>query len=279
MEIKKLTNSIFLGILVGRRRFNFMKKGVIFVGLVVFMFMAVVENAQAERNYVIIKKKINLPGKKISITFKRGKHWLHSLRLFSFISVKNPPQIAIWLEDMDNHYLETLYVTKRSATQNWRRAPGDKEQTIRRDEALPVWSHRRGIKAEDGSYMPDRLHPLPDAVTSATPKHDFVLQTKSTYLTNKVVLFVELNSSCDFNEFYTKDASVDSKFYSGGAWGSGQPSLIYKAVLDPASKEPQNLVLVGHGHPAGKDGTIDPDVSTITTALDIVHSISVEIQE
>ena len=33
------------------------------------------------------------------ITLQKGESWLHAIPLFLGISRKNPPQIAIWLED------------------------------------------------------------------------------------------------------------------------------------------------------------------------------------
>lgn len=37
----------------------------------------------------------------LKITLQKGESWLHDFPLFLGISRKNPPQIAIWLEDKD----------------------------------------------------------------------------------------------------------------------------------------------------------------------------------
>ena len=58
---------------------------------------------------------------------------------FLGISRKNPPQIAIWLEDKDGNYLSTVYVTHKIATQSWLMAGKN-----RRKEALPHWCYSRG---------------------------------------------------------------------------------------------------------------------------------------
>jgi hypothetical protein len=39
------------------------------------------------------------------------------------------------------------------------------------------------------------------------------------------------------------------------------------------------LDLVGHGHVSGRDGKIDPDVSHMTTGLQIVDRVVVEVRK
>ena len=51
----------------------------------------------------------------LKITLEKGESWLHDFPLFLGINKKNPPQIAIWLEDRDGNYLSTVYVTHKLA--------------------------------------------------------------------------------------------------------------------------------------------------------------------
>ena len=71
----------------------------------------------------------------LKISIEKGEEWLHKFPLFLGINKKNPPQIAIWTEDMKGHYLSTVYVTHKIATQSWQFSGGN-----RRKEALPHWS-------------------------------------------------------------------------------------------------------------------------------------------
>lgn len=87
----------------------------------------------------------------LKISIEKGEEWLHNFPLFLGINIKNPPQIAIWTEDMEGNYLSTVYVTHKIATQSWQ-ASGDN----RRKEALPHWCYQRGIQYEDGLYLPSK---------------------------------------------------------------------------------------------------------------------------
>ena len=50
----------------------------------------------------------------LKISIEKGEEWLHNFPLFLGINIKNPPQIAIWTEDMEGNYLSTVYVTHLS---------------------------------------------------------------------------------------------------------------------------------------------------------------------
>jgi hypothetical protein len=59
---------------------------------------------------------------------------------------------------------------------------------------------------------------------------------------------------------------------------SSQPSLVYSAIIDPGSSGKEFILNpVGHGHYSGLDGSLDPDLSTLTTGLEIAKSIIVKI--
>lgn len=51
----------------------------------------------------------------VKVHIEQGEQWLHDFPLFLGINKKNPPQIAIWLEDTQGNYLSTVYVTHKIA--------------------------------------------------------------------------------------------------------------------------------------------------------------------
>ena len=104
----------------------------------------------------------------------QGSEWLHDFPLFLGIKKKNPPQIAIWLEDTQGNYLSTLYVTHKIATQTWQASGGN-----RRKEALPHWCYSRGVKYTDGLYLPTKNQPLVDGLSGATPQGSLVVNRLS----------------------------------------------------------------------------------------------------
>ncbi len=183
----------------------------------------------------VITTRPDAVGRQISVRFEAGAHYKHPLKINRIITIKTTPQIAVWIEDTDGLYIDTLYVTKRAGTQAWRTSPDLPAESIRRPESLPLWSHKRGVVYPDGLFMPTRDNPLTDAVTAASPKGDFHLTTKTPQDLLKFVVLAEINNSADFNDAYPADAQPGTPSYSGGSWGSGQPSVVYAATVDLAS--------------------------------------------
>jgi len=192
----------------------------------------------------------------------------------------NHPLMAVWIEDTNHHYLQTLYVSRSIATGIYPKkitdagawAPGEQ----RRPAALPVWSHAYGYVSTDGLFLPDPAHPVPDAYTGATPQGDFELRAKTEKGTPKIVdLYFEINQSWDWNETWHNSAFPGDNEYATSA----QPSLVYHARIALLSGTgPYWLEPNGHGHPSGKDGKTYSDLSTFTTALQIAKKITVVIK-
>jgi hypothetical protein len=207
-------------------------------------------------------------GGDLKITIEEGEHWLHDFPLFLGIKVKNPPQFAVWIEDMDGHYLTTIFATKRIATQGWRASKGN-----RRKEALPHWSYSRGVQYPDGLYLPTKEDPLPDAVTGATPKSGIELKFSPIENRQKFIIKAEFNHSVDCNDYFPEDVPGREKDMNG------QPAVIYSALIDLSyEKNIYEMNLVGCSSPDGNDGDIHSGLlSKLTTAKTIVSRISVVI--
>jgi hypothetical protein len=221
-----------------------------------------------------------IDGVPLVMTVEAGEHYLHTMRIMPLVNVRNAPQMAAWTETRSGEFVETLFVTGRIARQEWRGAPGDSTpaEEIRRAEALPVWAHARNAGSDATMLLPTREAPAPDAVTAATPKRGFDVRTSVTDELESVVVYFEVNASTDFNAAYPKDARPGAAGYSGGEWGSGQPSLVYRGIVTPARPDTRvELELVGHGSPDGSDGEIHGDLGGITTALQIVDSVVVNV--
>ena len=116
------------------------------------------------------KKLVEYEKGSVEIVVERGDAWLHDFPLFLGIKRKNPPQIAVWIEDAQGRYLSTVYASSKIATQSWLAAGGN-----RRREALPHWCHSRGVQYADGLYLPTKSEPLADGISGATPRGSFDL--------------------------------------------------------------------------------------------------------
>lgn len=210
----------------------------------------------------------------VKVCIEQGDEWLHDFPLFLGIKKKNPPQVAIWLEDTEGKYLSTVYVTHKIATQSWQASGGN-----RRKESLPHWCYSRGVKYEDGLYLPTSETPLTDGVTGATPQGSFDVKLSPTTTLKEFVVKIEINHSTDFNEHYPKSAKEGEDNYSGGEKGSGQPAVVYAANVDLSSgKKEIEAILLGHSSADGRSGNISEELSELTTALHIIKRITIRIQ-
>lgn len=126
----------------------------------------------------------------VKICIEQGEQWLHDFPLFLGINKKNPPQIAIWLEDTQGNYLSTVYVTHKIATQSWQASGGN-----RRKEALPHWCYSRGVKYDDGLYLPTKKEPLIDGISGATPHESFNIKLNPATALKKFVVKIEILNS------------------------------------------------------------------------------------
>lgn len=210
----------------------------------------------------------DITGKKIIISFEKG------------IS-HNHPLMACWTEDTNGKYLQTIYVAKSLATGIFNHAYQKEgkwlEGEVSRPAALPYWAHKYGTKNAKGDYIPTVAKPLPDAVTSATPKSNFKIISKLKDIENfqKINIFFEINQSWDWNQYWSNDKFPDDENYKT----SSQPAVIYKATIDVTKTGVDyEMKIIGHSHYSGKDGNLYPDLSTLTTAVQIVKSIKVVIE-
>jgi hypothetical protein len=206
-------------------------------------------------------------GQEIIIDLSRGESFYY-------------PLFSIWLEDMDGKYIQTLYVARSVATGIFEYARQENNKWIkaqkRAPQTLPYWAHKRGIKAADGLFIPDEQTAVPDAYTGATPVTGFVLTSHADNpLTGKFKVMLEINQNWDWNEYWTNNKYPGDVNYT---W-SCQPAVVYETIIDLESADDlYQMKPVGHSHYSGKTGELFPDLSTLTTALQIADSIIVKVR-
>lgn len=202
----------------------------------------------------------------LQIQFQRGRYHNHPLMVF-------------WIEDEGGKYLRTLYVSHtigkgvfrygESETGFW--MPGE----IQRPASLPYWAHKRGIRNEFGNYIPSPKMPVSDAITGPTPKGNFLLKTNTGEpLPKAFVLKMEINQTWDFNEYWTNGKYPGNDEYIT----SCQPAVVYEAKIDQKSSLSEvSMNPIGHSHFDGSDGSLNTDLSTLTTALEIVSEVKIKV--
>lgn len=206
----------------------------------------------------------------VSISLVPGAAYIHKVR-FGLFSLSLPPQIAMWVETDDGRFVDTIYVSGKAAGDRWSASGGS-----RRPESLPVWSHARRVAAADGGFMPDKAHPLPDAVSGATAKAAFAKTwaVPAGLQPGPYRIRVELNSSYDWNEAYPDKLPKTDPRWSAA---NGQPSVVWEGDLklgDTANGA--SLAPIGTGALRGEDGAVRPGLAGITTAKEIAASIEAE---
>ena len=187
----------------------------------------------------------------------------------------NHPLMAIWVEDLDGNYIQTLYVVESIAKGVF--TYGDKRSgkwmagEISRPAALPYWAHKRNVKNDIGNFMPKPGYEVPDAFSGATPKANFTLETRTdNSMSGKFRILMEINQTWDWNRHWTNNKFPDEPEYKTSA----QPAVIYAAEVDPDSSQKIYVMkAIGHSHYAGADGKLYPELSTLTTALEIVEEV------
>lgn len=229
---------------------------------------AVLRNRQAPpRGKTIMNSNINGKGPVISLEFYQGKSFYY-------------PLMAVWIEDKDGEFIQTLFVPISIATGKFKYGKQEKNKWIpafkRAPQILPYWSHKRGIIASDGLYMPGPENPVADAYTGATPVQSFVLNTRAdNELPSMYRILFEINQNWDWNEYWTNDKYPNDENYK---W-SCQPAVVYEALIDTGkSGQVYSMNPIGHSHYSGITGELFPDLSTLTTALHIADSIIIRIK-
>jgi hypothetical protein len=180
------------------------------------------------------------------LTIEPGEHWQGRMRVFIF-SFKKTPQLSVWIENSQGDYISTIFVTGKSARNNWQSAPAEG-----RPETLPVWNYKRRNNSEQV-----------DVVSSATPKGSVNIRIDNNSLIygQEYNIYLEINHSFDYNDFWTESNSGVN----------GQPSLIYHAKFIAGTSERINLIPIGHGSVDGSSGNIVYDLGSFTTALTILR--------
>jgi hypothetical protein len=180
-----------------------------------------------------------------------------------FFKPKSRPSFGIWVKDRGNGRTAPVFVTRKAGLDKW-------TFTSKRPEAIPVWyGIRNHLDAGQGLDI--------DAVSAATPKGETATiywEIPPEFQEHSLEIYIEANNSFDFNSHYTKEKGAPQ--YSAA---NGQPSLVWRAVVDAAATSQPTVApqLVGHGELFGKTGMIYSDLDKITTAAHTFKDIQIEV--
>lgn len=218
------------------------------------------------------------------------------------------PQYAIWAEDMEGNFIQPIFVTSKLAKNNFVNQvtkvnddivftshvflsgdvdlkttfssgvfPETKNDRAR-PESLPVFLHKNRDVSQSDSLIPDGDNAIVDAFSGATMTQSFLLtSTLKEEIATPFKIRLEINNSFDFNDYYSSDRFPDDAVYSGNGY-SAQPSLIYEAIVENGSNTTVfPMKLIGRGHHSGQDGEIYTDLKNMTTALELIDRVLIEV--
>ncbi len=181
--------------------------------------------------------------------------------IYTYTDFGEPPQLAAWLENPDHEQVKTVWVSHRTGKNQWK-------GKVICPVSLPYWESRH--KHEENSFRErSRIRRLIDALTGATPKGGEF--TVSTHVPpgSRWEYYIEVNLSGDYNRdfpFWMEDGTPDPE-------SNGQPSIIYRGIIEADSGFVNLPELAGRSHQLFPVDTLITDVSLITTAKKIFSSI------
>ncbi|MEJ2705211.1 MAG: hypothetical protein P8Z79_22450 [Sedimentisphaerales bacterium] len=174
----------------------------------------------------------------------------------------HPPQMAIWMQNRENHGIRTVMVTHRMGACDW-------GGQVQREVALPYWvgfyNRQTGTAGP-----PTKEHPAPDALTYATPKEHLIIHA-SVPEGSRWSYFIEVNVSGDFNAAFPKE-SQDGRTDRNG---NGQPSLVYGGTIEAIKGTMSRSDVLGHTGQYEPVTQLVRNTEGMTTALELLKRITV----
>lgn len=222
----------------------------------------IVNELDSTHKNIVLKK--NIQGIPVTIEVEPGKYFTEEMG-FGPIRFNVLPQIVIWTENLKGDLIETIYITGAHGTEfKHGRKSSQGEQFYR--ESFPVWASKL---EKAGKKLPSKDNLYTDSVTSATPMAGFTVRTRISDKIEPFIVFLEINKSGDSNKFYTKETTD---------W-VGQPSIIYKAVIEKNTNNVIEMKVVGHGGLLSDKVDIHTEMSGLTTALEQIKRVSISLSE
>lgn len=170
------------------------------------------------------------------------------------------PQVAIWLEHPDSTFYKTVFVTRRTARDDW---VGKVECPV----SLPYWKHRSKDEQQPGTW-----EKLVDAVSGATKLNGRNLKTIEVPEGKSWSYFIEVNASGDYNKYY--------KYYSDQGLpdteGNGQPSIVYGGEIVNDSLIISEPVLIGRSEQHSAVTALSKELNSITSARRLISVMRIK---
>ena len=177
-----------------------------------------------------------------------------------------PPQFAIWLENIATKELKTVFVTHRVAKGDW-------EGKANVPVALPQWFMLfKGKKEKGEKSAPGKKSDM--AISGATPKADYFSLRVEVEPGSEWVCWIEMNLAGDFNDAYPE---IDMKTLREDEYSNGQPALIFRADLKATEDMKFKPSIVAQSVWNKGVVSIEPVSDGITSAKNVFDDIQISV--
>lgn len=190
---------------------------------------------------------------------------IHQNEEMIFLSTyAEPPQFAIWIENLNTGELKTVFVTQRVSIGDW-------EGKANVPVALPRWFEL--FKGENKSHnviIDDKFN----AVTGATPKDDYFSVRVEVKPGSELICWIEMNLAGDYNDSFPE---LDIETFIEDEYACGQPALIYSDTIIAEEGYKYSPLLVAQSVWENGINRVDPINDGITTAKDVFDTIQISV--
>jgi len=171
-----------------------------------------------------------------------------------------PPQFAIWLENLQNGQSQQVFVTYRVSRGDWE---GKADVPV----ALPRW---KTVFRDGGAQNVRSNEEI--AISGATPKDEYFRVRAEVPPGSEWICWIEMNLAGDYNEFYPQ---FNQLTFQEDEFACGQPALLYQAEIK-ADEGLKYAPVATHMSlwEAGQNRIVPVD-ETITSATNVFDEVSI----
>jgi len=173
-----------------------------------------------------------------------------------------PPQFAIWIENIQTGHLQTVFVTYRVSTGDWE---GKADVPV----ALPKWYDL--FRGSDGSK--DSRDDVA-AITGATPQEDYFSIRAEVRPGSVWRCWIEVNLAGDYNDAFPE---FDPVTLTEDEYGRGQPAMLYSTEITAEEGLVFTPELVSQSLWEEGINRVEPVSEGVTTARDIFKDIKISV--
>ena len=190
---------------------------------------------------------------------------IHQNEKMIFLSTyAEPPQFAIWIENLNTGELQTVFVTQRVSTGDW-------EGKANVPVALPRWFEL--FKGENRSHnvvTGDKFN----AVTGATPKDDFFSVRVEVKPGSTWVCWIEMNLAGDYNESFPE---LNLETFEEDVYACGQPALLFNDTVKAIEGGIYNPSIYAQSVWENGLNRIEPVSEDVTTAREVFDTLGISV--